>query len=70
MATSEFSSAASEWPTLFYWQGFTSYYGYCMDADVCDELLQLFSYETSTSYVVKRSSKDFGHFSLTGMIRP
>jgi len=59
--------ADTQWPGLF-----ASYeddnYGYCKNIEDCCELVQLFSYETSTSYVVTRTTKKFGEYNLSGIV--
>ena len=58
-----------DWPTLFVpspTPNQNPYYGYCKDMEDCDELVTLFSYETSTHYVFTRGTRNFGHFSLSG----
>jgi len=54
------------WSELFTWQR-SAYYGYCTSVEQVDELVQMFSYCSSTSYIVTRATKNFGHFHLTGL---
>jgi len=54
------------WSQLFTWHQ-ADYYGYCDSIDQVDDLVQMFSYSSSTSYVVTRATKNFGHFDLTGL---
>ena len=56
----------TDWETLFLWNE-TPYFGYCSSVDEAEDLVEEYSYRTSTSFVVTRCSKDFGFFSLTGL---
>ena len=49
------------WETLFDWKD-TPYHGYVSNINDADDIVQEFSYETSTSYCVTRTSKEFGSF--------
>jgi len=49
----------NDWSHLF--SGHSNpYYGYCENAEQVEELIQLFSYVTSTSYIYTRAPKAFG----------
>ena len=57
----------TEWETLFD-SSESPFFGYCYTADQATELVQEFSYRTSTSFVVTRSTRDFGMYSILGSI--
>jgi len=49
---------------------FSSYYGYCDNVEQADELIQDYSYLTSSSFIVVRTTKQFGNLSIEdGRIR-
>ena len=49
----------TDWSHLFTWHR-NPYYGYCETGEQVDELIELFSYLSSTSFVVTRTTKNFG----------
>ena len=51
------------WHSIFEWCQ-TPYYGLVYDMDDASDLIQEFSYQTSTTYNVTRTSKDFGSFNF------
>jgi hypothetical protein len=53
------------WENSFSWKK-DLFYGFCDTVDEANSLVKLFSYQTSTSYVVARCSRNFGHFELGG----
>ena len=55
------------WRSLFEDGGVTSFSGYVSNLEASDDLIQEYSYRTCSAFVYTRGSKDFGHFSLTGL---
>nr|XP_022321445.1 uncharacterized protein LOC111123426 [Crassostrea virginica] len=57
------AEAELPWESYFQWQK-SAYYGRVRECDDVNDLIREFSYSTSTSYVVVRSTKNFGNFEL------
>jgi len=55
----------TEWESL-YTCNVNPYFGYCDTVEEADDLIQEYSYRTSTSFTTVRSTKGFGSFNLTG----
>ena len=53
------------WQQLFDWRD-NAFYGYCSSVEKAMEVIQLFSYSTSTAYSVRRCSRKFGTFHPSG----
>lgn len=51
------------WESYFSWQS-SPFYGRVLDVEDANDLIREFSYSTSTSFVVTRSSRNFGNFSF------
>jgi len=47
--------------TSYFTQKHTDFYGYCETIEQAADLVQSFSYETSTSYIVLRATQKFGN---------
>jgi len=55
----------TDWESLFRWND-SPFFGYCDTVDDANDVVQEYSYRTSTSFTVSRSTKDFGMFNLAG----
>ena len=55
-----------EWVNMFT-RSTDPYSGYCETVEQAEDLIQMFSYETSTAYTAVRCSPNFGLFQITGI---
>ena len=55
----------TDWESLFTCNE-SPYVGYCQTVQEAHDLVQEYSYRTSTSFTVSRTTKDFGTFNLAG----
>jgi len=55
----------TERESLYTWND-NPYFGYCDTVEEADDLIQEYSYRTSTSFATVRATKGFGSFNLTG----
>lgn len=56
------------WESFFEWKS-GPFYGRVTDLEDANDLIREFSYNTSTSYVVTRNKKEFGHFTFGNELR-
>ena len=66
MEESSVEEQGTDWDSLFTWNE-NPYFGYCDTVEDANDLVQEFSYRTSTSFTTLRTTKDFGLFNLAGI---